>query len=305
MGVFIALWPALWVAPLDQWRDLTASAGLAGEGHVQFFLGSRTSAPGVIYYPVAWAFRMSPWMLIGAVAVAVTVLVQLVRWVLDRLPGRTATDRRPGGPVPLWLLLVGMPYAVAITVSTKTFDRYVTPLYPYLALAIGTVVAAVVAWVRRSGRAPAWSRPVAVVGGLVTIALVSMVSAARSPYAISYVNPMLGGQHKAREVLLLGWGEARAPMASAVADHEDDCDGVVVAVPGRGPELMVTCGTAVRLKNWVEDPRSGDYVVTIRNMKQRLGGHPELLMSDLDWIEVDRVEIDGLAYAWLWQVDRP
>ena len=65
--VVLLLWPALWVAPLDQVKLLRVSLRQLkhGEGRT-YFRQHLTPDAGATYYPVAMLFRMTPWFLAGA-----------------------------------------------------------------------------------------------------------------------------------------------------------------------------------------------------------------------------------------------
>ncbi len=302
--VFVALWPALWVAPIEQIRLMVDSAGLAGEGHSQYFFGSTTADPGVGYYPIAWAFRMTPWVFVGSVAVVIVIVTQGVRWFRRRRAATATTGAASLGPLPGWLLLVGIPYALVISLAPKKLDRYVTVLFPLLALAIGLVVADVWTRLRRHPRVAAIPRRVLAIGAVAVILAVSIPPLLQAPYAIASTNPMLGGQRVAQRVILLGWGEGRAAMGEAVARREaGSCDQVTVAVNGPGSPILVPCGTPVSIWTWMADPQPGDYLITTIDLEQRAGPSLEALLPGLSTTLVDELEIGGVPYARLWQVD--
>ncbi len=302
---FIALWPALWVAPLAQVHDMIHSAGIARYGHNQFFLGSTTRTPGVTYYPVVWAFRMTPWVLVGALGALIVCVVQLVRWCARawRRDRSSEAHRTPTGPIPSWLVMATLPYALIISLAPTKFDRYVIPLLPFLALAIGVVVAAGARAVERRFASDGSRRTVGIAVGIGATIAISALTLLKAPYAVSYTNPMLGGQKVARHVMLLGWGEGRAALGADVARREaGNCDRTTVARFGIGTDIAIPCGRTESLGIWLRHPRRGDYFITnIRQVQRKTVGkvfsgvgRPVAL--------VDQVDIGGVPYARLWQV---
>ena len=64
----VALWPALWAGPLRAIEQVRVGVVAEGaEPHMQgnFFLGREDDAPGLLFYPVALALRLTPWTLLG------------------------------------------------------------------------------------------------------------------------------------------------------------------------------------------------------------------------------------------------
>lgn len=66
--VFLAVWPATWVAlretALRLWKG-TASQALNPHENSNFFWFQKRDDPGVAFYPVAWAFRTTPLVMLG------------------------------------------------------------------------------------------------------------------------------------------------------------------------------------------------------------------------------------------------
>ena len=117
---FVALWPAMWVAPLHVLSSIVSEMRKYSEGHdnPMFFLGRPTENPGPFFYPVAYLFRTTPAVLIGLVAAV--ALGWKRQWPLD------APVRRRSA---LGLVAFALLFAAVMTLSAKKFDRYLSPAY--------------------------------------------------------------------------------------------------------------------------------------------------------------------------------
>src|SRR5262245_145611 len=70
-ATIFALWPALWVGPLRAYDQIRLGVEAEGaEPHMlgNFFQGRADDAPGPLFYPVALALRLTPWALLGLLA---------------------------------------------------------------------------------------------------------------------------------------------------------------------------------------------------------------------------------------------
>ena len=198
--VCVVLWPAL-VTDLGVQVDAMAASGTWWSATGQFFLGEAVSHPGWRYYPVAFATRATPWMLLGLVGA-------LPSW---SAPGAGRLVSGPPGAV-VAAVATGS-YAVTLVSTAKTFDRYSLPLWPWAAVVVGLAVAEVADRVRvPTGTVRA--------AGRVALAVTTLITVARAPYAISWTNPLLGGGPTAEERILLGWGEGYEQLGATIAERE-------------------------------------------------------------------------------------
>ena len=291
-ATFLVAWPALWVNPWSELQRLPDSVGHLNDPHPTFFRGAVTTDPGARYYLYALAFRSSPWLFVAASGSVAVTVAHLLR------------GRRPDGGSPwppraalLTLLLAPAPYAVLITCTGQKYDRYALPVVPFLALVTGVVVTVAAArWQERFGGR--LLRPAAVVA---TAAVVAVTLAAQ-PFAVSYVNPLVGGQERARDTILLGWGEGLEVLGAEILAREGDrCDEVAIAAPNMYPGYVaLPCG---RFPAGLP-VTSYDYVVRYvaalqRSPRDRFSPAIERLGR-----LVKTVEIDGVTYAELWALDR-
>ena len=291
LALFVVAWPAVWVAPAEQVTDIRHALRQIDLGHPQFFLGEVTRNPGGWFYPVTFAFRTTPWMFVGTVAAITVIVVRSVGALVrrPRLAGLVPT-------MPTWPVVVCLPYLALITWSPKKMDRYVSPLLPMLAILIGVLaVVAARALADRFG----WRRALAPAAAVAaTIAVVHCL--AQAPYAISYVDPLLG-QPRASRSILLGWGEGNERLGAEIARREPDrCDQIKVVGYGLGP-IPFPCGKLLAAKDY--QVADADYAVTYINQWQReVDGKLWQGVRSTHAVLVARTKIDGITYAQLWKV---
>jgi 4-amino-4-deoxy-L-arabinose transferase-like glycosyltransferase len=175
-AVFVAFWPAMWVIPVDALRTIFfVGSKYASGGHAKgnYFLGTVSRDPGVLFYPVTWLLRSSPLTWLGLAAIFIP---GLRRWRAGRLEDRKAgrleepANRRlyqstnlPATSLPttdppttnlpiyqstgfprhyvLLMFLYVILFVAFMTLGEKKQDRYILPIYPILDIiaAIGLV----------------------------------------------------------------------------------------------------------------------------------------------------------------------
>ncbi len=203
-------WPAMWVAPIGTLAKMMGGGvGLAAEPHIRqvLFLGDVTGGnPGLAYYPVILAYRLSPVTLIGLI---VAVIAAFRPGDLGRdFPMRLAKG----------LALFAVTYAAILMITPKKLDRYLLPSIAALDLIAALAWIALALWAGRrlSGSNPARSR--LLLGGTVTIMLLVQAGLAANarPYFIDAASPLLGGERGARQQFSFNWGEGGKPVAESL-----------------------------------------------------------------------------------------
>jgi hypothetical protein len=218
--VYVALWPAMWVEPLDTvGRVVDTAIGYAEEGHEpgNFFMGHPVHDPGWAFYPVAMLFRTTPLTLLG-----------LTGGAIGLVKGKEGKRRFSLALLLLYSLLFG----IFMGLGKKMFDRYLLPVFPPLEIvaAAGLVWMGETLWARLPGRLrPLLSTglPVFLIALIVRLILVLP----HHPRYLTYYNPLLGGAPRARHVLLMGWGEGYGE-AAAYLNARPDAENLQAAVPG-------------------------------------------------------------------------
>jgi len=224
LSVVVLLWPALWVDPLDALGQVWAEAlNYAGRPHAlsNFFWGQVRPDPGPAFYPVAWAFRTTPWVMLGLLLLVLRgrsrgISPQTSKVTAEAQRGPEPQGSAIGGNPPEVLLVLGafaLLYAAFMMAGAKKFDRYLLPIFPFVdLLAAGGWAGLLCPWPARAGPPRRW-RPFTLLALTLVTAQFALLWPAR-PYYFSYYNPLLGGGRAAWRVLLVGWGEGLEKAAA-------------------------------------------------------------------------------------------
>jgi len=227
-----ALWPALWVSPLQAYAQLRVGVAIEGaQPHMlgNFFLGREDDAPGLLYYPAALVLRSTPWTLLG-------LLLLPIAWrrkaIAPAQQKPAAAARRSLAALAGFVIL----FVVAMSLFPKKFDRYMVPAFPALDVLAAAGILGVGGWGlgvgkklrrkssvacpeqrRRVGRpSPALSS----IEGSVVMALVGVITIAAlaniawwHPYSIDAFNQLFGGTRAGVQTFTVGWGEGLEQVA--------------------------------------------------------------------------------------------
>jgi hypothetical protein len=214
--VFVVAYPAMWVAPVDTFLSMFTQADeLAQEGHLQYYFGQVTNNPGMLFYLVTTAFRITPLVMIG-------LPLGIAAFFSHRM--------RPYRQVLIALGFYLLVFWAVTSLQAKKLDRYVLPIFPGLDLvaALGFV------WLGRVVLNDLFPKALsrrrllsAAAYGVLALLLVAQVVAA-SPYYMAYYNPLLGGTAAANDDILLGWGEGLDQAGAYITQISGgNCRGVV------------------------------------------------------------------------------
>ncbi|MGQ9683866.1 MAG: ArnT family glycosyltransferase [Anaerolineae bacterium] len=281
--VFVAIWPALWVNPIGTLRTVfgtaTYYAETPHESNNYFWFAVRAD-PGPAFYPVAWAFRATPWAVLGLVAL-------VVAW-------KREMQQRLG----LVLLAVGgLVFTAAMTLGAKKFDRYLLPVYPLMDVLAAVGWVALLKWaLPRLG--PRWQRlaPTFALGLLVAGQLLWLIPA--YPYYLSYYNPLLGGAKTAPSILLTGWGEGLDRVADYMNRKPDARELVICSWPT--PEFgYFFVGRSIKDTKMVSLAEL-DYCIFYRSSLQRERAQPASLFFGARQPEMV-LHLNGIDYAWVFE----
>ncbi len=294
-AVWFALWPAAWAGPLDVVEDISNKViheGASPHGWGNFFLGQPVEDPGPLFYPVATAFRLTPWTMIGLLLAAGPL------W-----PGNW---RKRGYAVLLLLLCFVLLFAAALTFAPKKFDRYLLPVFPALTILAAAGWGAV--WEQAKGRwqpAAAGQQRQAAVLSVAPFAAGLLLAANLAwyhPYEMAYYNPLLGGGPAAVRVIPVGWGEGMAEAGRYISAQLNGCDRPVASwfQPTLSPFV---CSPVLHLREALK-PGRVDYVVLYIDQIQR-GNVPEVTAMLRPVAPVHTVQIQGIPYAAIYQLPLP
>jgi hypothetical protein len=287
LATALILWPALWAAPRFAYAQLRS--GVQDEGaqpHMlgNFFLGREDDAPGLLFYPVALVLRLTPWALVGLLALP---------WAWRRTRPRTRSDLA---------ILVGFALLMLIALSPfpKKFNRYLVPIFPVLDILAAWSLMCGVRWIGARLRRRHMRRLVqpALLGMLLVAAL--LTTTVWTSYAIDYYNPLLGGARVGERTFSTGWGEGLAEAALWL-NQQPDITGVLIAstqVPTLQPYLRF--GAQAVTPADALPPKAGYVVLYIRDFQS--GVLPSPFDRFLQEPPLYQVQIHGVTYVRIYQV---
>src|SRR5262249_17694401 len=159
------------------------------------FLGRADDAPGALFYPVALALRLTPWALLGLLALPLA---------LRRAAPPTRRDLASLAGFVVFFIL-------AMSFFPKKFNRYLIPAFPVVDILAAIGLMAIVD-LRfpivdlRLDQSKIQNLKSKMMLGVVSLA--AIVNAAwYHPYGIVYFNQALGGAPVGARTFLAGWGE--------------------------------------------------------------------------------------------------
>jgi hypothetical protein len=287
-AMYVLLFPALWVDPIGRLRLLVEFAATTGlqphDGN--FFLGQPTlDDPGPFYYAVALPLRLSP-----LVAVGLALLV---------LP---APDPRQRQAV-RWLLAFAVIFLVLLTLASKKFDRYALPVIPIADLLAGAGLWRLGLLIRKRGW---WVGAYLMV--LVALGQFAVLSSAW-PFPIAYYNSLAGGSERARQLVMLGWGEG-LEQAAAFLNEQPGAAGLYVVTSYEHVMRPRFVGTTIPIHLYfrsvpgqpspVHALPEPDYVVLYVNAVQRRRVFPGRDLGEPVFV----AQVNGQQYAWVFRVPR-
>jgi 4-amino-4-deoxy-L-arabinose transferase-like glycosyltransferase len=287
-----ALWPALWVGPLQAYEQVRVGVEVEGASpHMlgNFFLGQEDDAPGLLFYPVALALRLTPWTLLG-------LLAQPFVWRrAKRLERRDL----------LALLCFVVIFMAAMSLFPKKFNRYLVPAFPAFDILAAFGLAGMGDWLRR--KSPISDLQSALKGvWLAGIALAAVLNAAYwHPYGIVAFNQLFGGAAAGPRAFAIGWGEGLSEAAGWL-NQQPDITGVrVAATMTTGLQSYLRQGAQAIVPDSPELPPATGYVVVYARNVQWDQPWPPFDQFYGRETPVHVVQIHGIDYAWIYRAPPP
>ncbi|RMF02241.1 MAG: hypothetical protein D6768_08760 [Chloroflexi bacterium] len=301
VAVVFAFWPAMWVTPREALEMVfVVGSKYATGGHAKgnYFLGQVSSDPGALFYPVTWAYRTTPLVMLGlAVALAAGVAVWLRR---GRGSARYAGFFKY---LPLMLLFVAG-YYLLMTWGEKKQDRYFLPAYPWanfiaaggLVMLFDGLLVGLKRWLSPATR---WAGG-AFLPALLVVGLNGYLVATNFPYYFTYYNPALGGITAAAKNITIGWGEGMDEAAAYLNAHMNPTSNRVSSwyESTFAPYYL---GPTISYSKEKGKALAGNYVIFYINQVQRV--FPDSYLFDFianrntpEYV----VNLHGQDYAWIY-----
>ena len=311
-ATFVLLWPSMWVNPVSTLQRIFNEASTyASEGHASdvFFDGrvitgdvDRPYYPerflkhyyyplsylGRRFYPLAYLWRVTPVVLVGLGLAGIGFFLR-----------RKVPEERYARWTAALLVLMAILFTIFMTLGSKKFDRYLLPVFAPLDLVAGIGWVLVVRWLsdRFSPNAQKYSVPLVIlaVAGVQLAAIIQTF-----PYYLSYYNPLMGGNARAPEVMMIGWGEGLDQAASYLnTKAEGDPLRVLSWYPDGSFSYFFngeTVGSAEEWETTRAELAQSDYAVLYANQWQRFLPFPQFV-DFFDRLKPEKtIFIDGLEY---------
>ncbi|MGJ3248791.1 MAG: glycosyltransferase family 39 protein [Elainellaceae cyanobacterium] len=315
---FIAIYPVMWIQP--SYTVIRIVNGLLDESARGdfFFLGDPTDSPGLLFYPVVLAFRLSPVMQMGLILYLCIALFPQIGRKTGQTGGQAnapqigsdmGTDIQSGLSSPLSrrseLLALGLSalciLGILSAAQTK-IDRYVTFVLPILAILAAAGWVALLNTIRlRSSSVAPMMHPKRITIGAIALAIGQfMILLPEFPYFITYYNPLLGGAAVARDVLMIGQGEG-LDRAARWLNQLPNSDQLTVASWHRSVLAAYFRGRAIRVPKYNEPDDefwlATHYVVFYVNQLQRSLPDPDIIRYFAAQPPLYTVSIHGVDHA--------
>jgi hypothetical protein len=309
VAAFWLSWPTLWVNPIPPLETIfvrsIAQVSQSSTWHGDVFFAGRLipDDPGLLFYPVAIAFRSTPLMWLGVGIALVLLLRGLFR--TKRPADCGVAGASPGhGPwsvvnIGVWFVYIAVTL-VALSLTLSKVDRYLLPIFPAFSILTALGLGWVFVWIGGRTGESRWIKN----GAVLAICVGQIVlTISYYPYFYSYWNPFLGGGAAAAETLPVGSGEG-LDKAIDVLNQLPDAE-----------NLTLICGAS---RSWCEGKFAGstwqykvlnsgewmqaDYVLLYITWSQRQMYPREVVDYLARQALVHQVELGGTTYAWLYRV---
>ena len=220
-ATFFALWPALWVAPLEVLEFMRGYAASSIDGRLNFFWGELTTDQQImLFYPNAFLFRANPVVVLGVAVITILALTSGFYWLTNKTSRRIALTEKLDE---IWrmpvvarftLLALGVYsviYGLVLTYGALKRDRYLMPVFP----AILFIAAAGLLWPAgwAAERWPGKKLPALLANGrwawagLALVLLLELFAVLSThPYYYTYWSPLMGGGRVAMNVMMAEGG---------------------------------------------------------------------------------------------------
>jgi 4-amino-4-deoxy-L-arabinose transferase-like glycosyltransferase len=205
--VFFALFPAMWVAPLDTLRriiyDGVLDTGVSG-GFNHYINDVRIRDPGFPFYFLVLKYRLTP---ILQFLIILFIVYILLTFLLGTFRKRHP-DREKILDIILFSFIFVLIYLAAFIALKKKTDRYMSPIYPFLVFIAAYGFCKFIDLMRRREKKIYYVilKILFSAGVLVGSAYYVWNISTIKPYFMAYYNPLWGGIKKAKDEIYLNQG---------------------------------------------------------------------------------------------------
>ena len=280
VATIFALFPALWVEPVSVIKDIFLEGERIGirDGHGQIILGEYTRDAGYSFYPLVLLMKVSPVVWAG-------ILLLLYVCVIKIRNNIKANSMRLGSALlclredKIWTFLFAFffSYLLVMSVPSKKIDRYMLPLFPFMALS------AVLGF--EQFRIRYFYRLM-----ILAVLLVIISSCLFHPYQFTYTSPLFGSTDNANKII------AQKPFGIGIPELKEK----IIEKYGYYPRvgfIDTKPMRAIYMNSRIFDIRvngSSDYDLLILGINEEI---PEKVLTSGTVFEKDEsVYMNGLEY---------
>lgn len=295
--IYVAFWPAMWVAPDLIWQKMVFFASESADGRPTFFMGHHTETELLpLFYPVTLFFRSTPLTLLGLGALVIATVV-FIRQRRQRA-GFLTPDAVELSLLALYCLL----YISVMTVGLLKRSWYLLPVFPVM------MILAACGWVwlanqiRRHRMEAARSAAgqailLAAVGGMLAIQVVQAVPV--HPYYYGYWNPLAVGPFHPNHLELLSWG-LDASLAAQWVNAQPNAEQLIVATRPSLREVRPVFKATLVPYDAEELWAQADYIL-LRYKHLQLEEHPPYQVEYLQRLSpVYTTTLNGVIFGWIY-----
>lgn len=286
--IFIALWPAMWVEPIETLKamyvDTFEVGDIGGKDKVEFFWGNVIEKQSPFFYPAAILFRLTPVNLAGF------VLAFGLLFLRKKLPSQQT--------IILMFVYIVMVIVLA-NVSPKKADRYAMAVIPAINLLTGTSLV----WL--SQKITNRYKPIKIVFVVSLLILGQFLAILLNyPYILTYYNPLLGGYAKAAEIIPVGRGEG-LEQAAVWINNQPDGATAKISPYYRNVSNPYLNGKSLGFSKTGQSQILADYIVFYITQIQRKLPYPGLVEYYQQQIPVHTIYFGKTPYVWIYKNQLP
>ncbi|MBE7554734.1 MAG: glycosyltransferase family 39 protein [Anaerolineales bacterium] len=223
----IAIWPALWTAPVET-LSLTfyhSGSGLESEDNPSLlpYLDDPVPQLGFLFYPVNWIFKSTLPLLIGLIGLLVGIKQGWFKKPPIDEPGGLAGSSTPASGLALpptwwtvkWLAIFVVLFYLLLAPADTRDLRYASPTFPglYALAAVGVLALIAKLSAKMTGITRLSTSSLYIWGSALLLAIQIVSAAIYFPYYFNYLNPVVGGRWLAPHLIKVGSGEGLDHMA--------------------------------------------------------------------------------------------
>ncbi len=276
---FVAIWPAMWVAPIDTLADLVTRATRAvdNQNNYAFIPAAGDPLPdlGFLFYPVNWLFKTTLPVMIGL------VILLIVR------PRRTNdVNQPPQYGMTCWFLTFVLLFLVLLIPADTRDVRYFLPAVPalYILATIGVFTLADRLTIPKF---------YLLSGSILSVQLALTLTYA--PYFVDYWNPAFGGPWLAPRLVKIGSGEG-IDQVGRYLSQKPNAERLTVATSFWESFVPYFPGNYTK----AHYDEEADYILIYRRQVQNRNPFPEYWTYFSAREPEQTVSLLGLEYAWLY-----